>query len=40
MGQQQLDLAVLKDPPETELSSQRTQLLSGLIQQPALALSL
>src|SRR5665811_233079 len=40
VGQQQLDLAVIKDPPEPELDGQRTQLVSGLIQQPRPALPL
>src|SRR5450631_1493930 len=40
VSQQQLDLAVLKDPPETELDRQRTQPGSGLIQQPGPALPL
>ena len=40
MGQQQLDLAVLKDPPEPELDGQRTHLVPGVIQQPGAALPL
>src|SRR5450759_3740618 len=40
VGQQQLDLAFVKDQPEPQLDGQRTHLVPGVIQQPGPALPL